>query len=65
MFLLFFYIQKHFFTTITRTSFQNIPISYIGLSTISLSNPNLVRSIVWKDPSRISSEIASPTAGDC
>lgn len=32
---------------------------------MSLSNPNLVRSIVWKVPSKISSEIASPTAGDC
>lgn len=42
-----------------------MPISYIGLSTISLSNPNLERSLVWYLPSKISSEIASPAAGAC
>lgn len=37
----------------------------MGLSTMSLSNPNLVRSIVWYLPSKTSSETARPAAGAC
>lgn len=37
----------------------------MGLSTISLSNPSRVRSIVTNRPSKISSAIALPTAGAC
>lgn len=37
----------------------------MGSFIINLSNPNLVRSIVWYAPRIINSAIARPTAGAC